>query len=148
MLKRFVLPVILLRRCSQKFLVATDKNLAFLNMSLYAHGRRKMDTKYPVKNNSVSARPMRISYCCSRPVSKEKSLIFWDIFTEFIPTEEMFLDVCRNIAQFFYAKEKPLESIFSFKFKGFYWSGRPDLNRRPLAPQASALPGCATPRFN
>ena len=28
------------------------------------------------------------------------------------------------------------------------WSGRPDLNRRPLAPHASALPGCATPRPN
>ena len=26
------------------------------------------------------------------------------------------------------------------------WSGREDLNLRPLAPQASALPGCATPR--
>src|SRR5262249_48171633 len=26
------------------------------------------------------------------------------------------------------------------------WSGRLDLNQRPLAPQASALPGCATPR--
>lgn len=26
-------------------------------------------------------------------------------------------------------------------------SGQPDLNRRPLAPQASALPGCAMPRF-
>lgn len=26
------------------------------------------------------------------------------------------------------------------------WSGRPDLNRRPHAPQACALPGCATPR--
>ena len=26
------------------------------------------------------------------------------------------------------------------------WSGRPDLNRRPLAPQASALPDCATSR--
>ena len=26
------------------------------------------------------------------------------------------------------------------------WSGRPDLNRRPSAPQADALPGCATPR--
>ena len=26
------------------------------------------------------------------------------------------------------------------------WSGRPDLNWRPLAPQASALPGCATSR--
>jgi hypothetical protein len=28
----------------------------------------------------------------------------------------------------------------------FRWSGRLDLNQRPLAPQASALPGCATPR--
>ena len=30
--------------------------------------------------------------------------------------------------------------------KGNYWSGRADLNCRPLAPQASALPGCATSR--
>lgn len=28
------------------------------------------------------------------------------------------------------------------------WSGRPDSNRGPLAPKASALPGCATPRQN
>src|SRR3984957_19321090 len=27
-----------------------------------------------------------------------------------------------------------------------YWSGRQDSNLRPLAPHASALPGCATPR--
>src|SRR5690606_31440225 len=27
------------------------------------------------------------------------------------------------------------------------WSGWPDLNRRPLDPQSSALPGCATPRI-
>src|SRR3990172_10441948 len=34
------------------------------------------------------------------------------------------------------------------KAKGFKtWSGRPDLNRRPLAPKASALPGCATSRL-
>ena len=26
------------------------------------------------------------------------------------------------------------------------WSGRPDLNRGPLRPERSALPGCATPR--
>src|SRR5438552_17746432 len=26
------------------------------------------------------------------------------------------------------------------------WSGRRDLNPRPLDPQSSALPGCATPR--
>ena len=33
-------------------------------------------------------------------------------------------------------------------FPGGKFSGRADLNRRPLAPQASALPGCATPRLN
>ena len=27
------------------------------------------------------------------------------------------------------------------------WSGREDLNLRPPAPKAGALPGCATPRF-
>src|SRR5213078_3944442 len=32
------------------------------------------------------------------------------------------------------------------KIRGLQWSGRLDLNQRPLAPQASALPGCATPR--
>ena len=30
---------------------------------------------------------------------------------------------------------------------GLSWSGRADSNRGPLAPKASALPGCATPRF-
>ena len=29
----------------------------------------------------------------------------------------------------------------------FYWSGRLDSNQRPLDPQSSALPGCATPRY-
>src|SRR3972149_7166827 len=34
------------------------------------------------------------------------------------------------------------------KAKGFKtWSGRADLNRPPLAPRASALPGCATSRL-
>src|SRR4029077_7688071 len=28
------------------------------------------------------------------------------------------------------------------------WSGRGDLNARPPAPKAGALPGCATPRFS
>ncbi len=28
-----------------------------------------------------------------------------------------------------------------------YWSGRCDSNTRPLAPHASTLPGCATPRL-
>src|ERR1700682_6383609 len=30
--------------------------------------------------------------------------------------------------------------------EGEKWSGRPDSNRRPPAPKAGALPGCATPR--
>ena len=29
----------------------------------------------------------------------------------------------------------------------FHWSERWDSNSRPLAPHASALPGCATPRI-
>ena len=32
-------------------------------------------------------------------------------------------------------------------FKVFIWSGRKDLNLRPLAPHASTLPDCATPRI-
>ena len=40
--------------------------------------------------------------------------------------------------------------IFCFKqtkkFNKLIWSGWPDLNRRPLHPQCSALPGCATSR--
>src|SRR5580700_10929326 len=32
------------------------------------------------------------------------------------------------------------------KIREMFWSGRPDLNRRPPAPKAGALPGCATPR--
>jgi hypothetical protein len=32
------------------------------------------------------------------------------------------------------------------KHQEINWSGREDLNLRPLAPHASALPGCATPR--
>jgi hypothetical protein len=42
-------------------------------------------------------------------------------------------------------KEKPSAQIIEFKRKK--WSGRQDLNLRPHAPQACALPGCATPRF-
>ena len=35
----------------------------------------------------------------------------------------------------------------TWRLKPELWSGRPDLNWRPLAPQASALPGCATSRY-
>ena len=34
----------------------------------------------------------------------------------------------------------------SLKGEGSFWSGREDLNLRPLRPERSALPGCATPR--
>src|SRR5438093_13009898 len=38
-------------------------------------------------------------------------------------------------------------SLFNLKrIREIFWSGRPDLNRRPPAPKAGALPGCATPR--
>src|SRR2546425_1766513 len=43
--------------------------------------------------------------------------------------------------------EAPDRLAFARKIRGLQWSGRLDLNQRPLAPQASALPGCATPRY-
>jgi len=43
--------------------------------------------------------------------------------------------------------EGPATSGFPRGGGAFRWSGRLDLNQRPLAPQASALPGCATPRY-
>jgi hypothetical protein len=42
--------------------------------------------------------------------------------------------------------EAPAVLAFTRNDGGFSKSGRQDLNLRPLAPQASALPGCATPR--
>ncbi len=43
-------------------------------------------------------------------------------------------------------EEAPVTAAFALSDGGFRLSGRLDLNQRPLAPQASALPGCATPR--
>ena len=37
-------------------------------------------------------------------------------------------------------------SLQAVDFSSYLWSGRRDSNSRPLAPHASALPGCATPR--
>ena len=42
---------------------------------------------------------------------------------------------------------KPFDLIFQ-RAKNEEWSGREDLNLRPPAPKAGALPGCATPRRN
>ena len=41
---------------------------------------------------------------------------------------------------------KPFDMIFE-RAKTKEWSGRLDLNQRPPAPKAGALPGCATPRL-
>src|SRR5207248_3488166 len=49
-------------------------------------------------------------------------------------------------AAVFPTDEAPDRLVFAKKIRGLQWSGRLDLNQRPLAPQASALPGCATPR--
>ena len=38
-------------------------------------------------------------------------------------------------------------SPYTHEGKGGNWSGRPDSNRRPSAPKADALPGCATSRL-
>src|SRR4051812_41197712 len=48
--------------------------------------------------------------------------------------------------QYFQWKDEGPESLVYGRFRAFHESGRLDLNQRPLAPQASALPGCATPR--
>src|SRR5262249_18771500 len=40
----------------------------------------------------------------------------------------------------------PQPPFHTAELQALQWSGRLDLNQRPLAPQASALPGCATPR--
>ena len=39
------------------------------------------------------------------------------------------------------------KTMNSFIFSGKKWSERRDLNPRPLHPQCSALPGCATLRL-
>ena len=49
------------------------------------------------------------------------------------------------------SNEKNSFSLFSLSTQNsslstFRWSGREDLNFRPPAPKAGALPGCATPR--
>src|SRR3981189_2886373 len=47
-------------------------------------------------------------------------------------------------------KAKPIaesQIALGLDMDDFEWSGRPDLNRGPHAPQACALPGCATPRL-
>ncbi len=46
----------------------------------------------------------------------------------------------------YHSDKKNQEHFFKKKTKDKTWSGRQDLNLRPLAPHASALPGCATPR--
>jgi hypothetical protein len=46
---------------------------------------------------------------------------------------------------------RPLRDVLGAKqdppFGGFIWSGRQDSNLRPLRPERSALPSCATPRL-
>src|SRR5690606_27328036 len=47
----------------------------------------------------------------------------------------------------FHLRAEIRKGLTAFSCKPFkYWSGRRDSNSRPLAPHASALPGCATPR--
>ena len=43
-------------------------------------------------------------------------------------------------------RPKTIKPKESFRPLGFNWSGRQDLNLRPPAPHAGALPSCATPR--
>jgi hypothetical protein len=43
-------------------------------------------------------------------------------------------------------KKDPLTWYFIQRQRAWCWSGRQDLNLRPLDPQSSALPSCATSR--
>src|SRR5260221_2244193 len=58
-------------------------------------------------------------------------------------TDSSVLAACIRLAALAVQETVSSLSAISSELK---WSGWPDLNRRPLAPQASALPVCATPR--
>ena len=60
------------------------------------------------------------------------------------PTPE--IEGCRRFKSSVARKDSVLAPTLKF-FEEVNWSGREDLNLRPLAPHASALPGCATPRL-
>ncbi len=56
-----------------------------------------------------------------------------------------YVGLCREKAKKMEEKEKWVSENYHQPI-GFFWSGREDSNFRPLAPHASTLPGCATPR--
>ena len=58
----------------------------------------------------------------------------------------------KNVAQmlpksvFLRSRGEVVKNITIQNYYTFDWSGRGDLNSRPLGPEPSALPSCATPR--
>ncbi len=44
-------------------------------------------------------------------------------------------------------RKSGVRTCYPLDLGGEEWSGREDLNLRPPAPKAGALPGCATPRL-
>ncbi len=53
--------------------------------------------------------------------------------------------VLRGLILFFIILTGSKTAVYS-RVKYIFWSGREDLNLRPLEPHSSALPDCATPR--
>src|SRR2546426_1935833 len=63
------------------------------------------------------------------------------------PGNELLLDHFQpGVVRIDHHRKRSPSSTRGYEKNSEGWSGRRDLNPRPLAPQASALPGCATPR--
>ena len=70
---------------------------------------------------------------------KEKTLSLGSTFTRCIPKTA-------QAKAFFETEIKEKNLKVSINLEVLIWSGRQDLNLRPLGPKPSALPNCATPR--
>src|SRR5271157_363699 len=73
-------------------------------------------------------------------MTKREILEFFARRNNFIAPDEVWRELQRTLDR------RSFDPIFQ-RAKNREWSGREDLNLRPPAPKAGALPGCATPRL-
>ena len=73
-------------------------------------------------------------------MTKREILEFFARRNNFIAPDEVWRELKRTLDR------RSFDPIFQ-RAKNREWSGREDLNLRPPAPKAGALPGCATPRL-